>query len=211
MKFEQNGNLAEAGAQYEMARRANPGLKDIGHRIAIIYDELGEHSKAMAEYERELAARPNDADLLNDVGYCEYNRGNWLAAEKYFRQVVAINPQHQRAWINLGLTLGQEERYQESMEAFLKVVHPAEAECNLGFVMTTQGKRNDAKAAYHRALNADPSSQLARQALMKLDEAGEAPADERTAAKPVGERSQLPQRDPQPIPTDVYATPAQGR
>jgi tetratricopeptide (TPR) repeat protein len=120
-----------------------------------------------------LAAHPKDPDLLNDVGMCHYNRREWTEAEKYFRQTVELNPQHQCAWINLGLTLGFEQRYPEAMDAFHKVQGAAEAECNIGFIYFTQGKHAEAKAAYYRALAADPQSQLALGALRALDKADE--------------------------------------
>src|SRR6185369_9509476 len=119
------------------------------------------------------------ADLLNDLGYCYYSRGKWTDAETTLRKAVTANPQHQRAWVNLGMTLAQMERYQESFEAFTHAVPAAQAHCNLAFILTTQGKRDDAKQAYRLALNFDPGLTLARAALQKLENprpAGAAPS-----------------------------------
>jgi Tfp pilus assembly protein PilF len=149
-----------------------------------VRDSVGKQQKALEQLQKKLAARPKDPDLLNDVGWFHYDCGNWAEAERYFRQAVAANPQYKRAWINLGLTLGQQERYPESMDAFLKAVHPAEAECNLAFVYLTQGMRVEARAAYERALKQEPTSQLARAALARLDETGGAPAVLGPPAKP---------------------------
>ncbi len=66
--------------------------------------------------------------------------------------------------MNLGLTLAQQGRTPEALEAFGKVVGPAEAQANLGFVLLTQGKREDACAAYRQALTLDPSCRLAQTA-----------------------------------------------
>jgi Tfp pilus assembly protein PilF len=169
-KFEKNRNLGEAAAQLEMARKENPGLKDVDHRLAILYDEIGKLQTALKEYEKKLAANPKDPVLLNDIGWCYYDLGSWGQAEKSFRQAVAVNPDYKLAWNNLGLTLGQQERYTESKDAFLKVVSPAEAECNLAFIFLTQGKRSDAWSAYQRAVQLDPSSLMARTMLAKLEE-----------------------------------------
>ena len=125
----------------------------------------------MEEYQKLLKPSPKDADLLNDVGYCYYNQGKWSEAEKYLRQALAINPKLARAWINLGMTLAQQNRIEESLEAFAKVVSPAQAQCNLAFIWTTQGKREEAKAAYRKALTLEPNLAPARIAfLAKLEQ-----------------------------------------
>jgi tetratricopeptide (TPR) repeat protein len=180
-----------------MVRKENPAAgKDVDHRLAILYGEVGKPQKAMEELQKLLASNPRDVDLLNDLGQCYYDLGSWSQAEKYFRQALDVNPQYQRGWVNLGLTLGQEERYDEARDAFLKAVSPCEAECNLGFVYMTQGKRTEARDAYQRAVTADPTSQLARAALQKLDTGGSA-AD---LVRPTAERTP-PAPEPTPEPS----------
>lgn len=186
--LEKEGHLAEAAAQYEKARQRNPRLDNLSAHLAVLYDRLGDHNHALAEYEQALKAHPRDADLLNNLGYCHYGHGNWTEAEKYLRQALASDARHQRAWINLGMTLGQQERYPESLEAFQKVVRPAEAQCNLAFVLATQGKRAQARNAYHEALKLEPDLRLAQVALSKLDKPRSASLSKlnkpRSAARP---------------------------
>src|SRR5262249_57924483 len=108
---------------------------------------------------------PRDANLLNDLGYSYYNHGDWQEAERWLRKSLAVDSHHQRAWINLGMTLGQQERYDESVEAFGHAVRPAEAHCNLAFILTTQGRRQEARQEYEKALALEPGQRLARAAL----------------------------------------------
>jgi tetratricopeptide (TPR) repeat protein len=136
----------------------------------VLYDRLGNATRAVPEFERAVKEHPRDADLLNDLGYHHYNLGRWAEAEKTLRQAVEINPKHTCAWTNLGMTLAQQGRTRESLEAFGHCVGPAEAQCNLGFLLTTQGKREEAKSAYHEALRLEPGLQLAKSALAKLEE-----------------------------------------
>ncbi len=126
----------------------------------------------MEEYKLLLSKSPRDADLLNDIGYCYYNQGKWSEAEKFLRQALAVNAKHARAWINLGMALAQDHRYQESLEAFTKVVNPAQAQCNLAFIWLTQGKREEAVAAYRQALAMEPNLGVARAALERLERPG---------------------------------------
>jgi Tfp pilus assembly protein PilF len=173
--MEKGGLYAEAAGLYEKARKEYPRYASVSRRLAVLYDEQGNFTRAEEEYHKALELTPKDPDLLNDLGYSWYCRGNWAEAEKYLRQALAADPKHKRAWINLGLTLGQQQRYADSLEAFAHAVSPAQAQCNLAFVFTTQGKRDEAREAYRKALELDGSLGLARAALDKLEHAGQPP------------------------------------
>jgi tetratricopeptide (TPR) repeat protein len=197
-KYEEQGNLEkaaqhepEANHQYEKARqseleaialyekaRQHGANKQVARRLAALYDKQADYARAMEEYQKLLKHAPKDADLLNDVGYCYYNQGKWTEAEKYLRQALAVNDKLARAWVNLGMTLAQEQRTEQALEAFTKVVTPAQARCNLAFIWMTQGKLELAKAAYRQALAQEPNLSIARAALAKLEQ----PAGPRTAA-----------------------------
>ncbi len=214
--MEQNGHPLEAVALYEKARQLDPRLQvKAGRHLAVLYDQLGETQKARAEYEQALKAAPKDADLLNSYGYYFYTRGQWGEAEAQLRQAVAVNPQHPRAWVNLGMALGQQGRYPESLEAFAKVTGTAGAYSNLGFILTTQGKRAEAKRYYQEALQHDPNLPIARLALAKLEKPTPPAPDVRLAAVPPAPRPSaeaLPDLSPVvvPEPASTAARPADG-
>jgi tetratricopeptide (TPR) repeat protein len=168
-QFDVAGNYAEAVTLYEKARHTDSLVEPVAtRRLAILYDKQGQFDKARSEYEKLLQKNPRDADTLNNLGYGYYARGQWDLAEQHLRKALAANPQHEHAWINLGMTLGQQQRYDESLNAFAKVVDRAEGLCNLAFILTTQGKREEAKQAYTEALRLNPGLQLAQGALAKL-------------------------------------------
>ncbi len=180
--MEKNGHPADAVFHYEKARQSDPSLH-VAARLARLYDRLGNESRALAEYQRALKEDPRDADVYASLGYFYYARGKWAQAEENLHHALSINPKHQRAWVNLGLTLGEQGQYAESLDAFRKAVSEAEAHSNLGFVLTTQGKREEAKQEYRRALELEPNLGIARRALDKLEHPaatapdGEAPAE----------------------------------
>jgi len=164
-----NGHDADAIAQFERARQYDSKVRGVAHRLAILYDRTGNAKRAAAEFQLALKEDPKNPDLINDVGFYYYNRGRWAEAEQYFRQTLQLKPEHKKAWINLGLALGQQERYHESLDAFGKVVSPAEAKANLAFVLMTRGQPDQAKTLYRQALDAEPDMTLARGALQKLE------------------------------------------
>jgi Tfp pilus assembly protein PilF len=193
-RLEKSGSDADAAACYEKARSLDPHLPNVARRLAAIYDRLGETKRALDEYRVALKASPRDAQLLNRFGYFHYSRGQWEEAESQFRQALAINPNLQHAWVNLGLTLAQERRYDDSVEAFTKAVSKADALSNVAFVLTTQGKRDEAKQTYRAALALDPNLAIARMALQKLESPGSA------AKSPPPAVPALLETDPAPLP-----------
>ncbi len=169
IQMEKSGHLKVAAEQYEKARQLNPKLTEVAHRLAVLYDRQGEFKQAAAEYKKAVEARPKDADLLNDLAYHYYQRGDWVLAEASLRKALAVNPKHERAWINLGMTLAQEDKVQEAFKAFTKVVSPAEAKSNLGMILAQNGKNGAAKQAFRESLEMEPDAPATRAALAQLE------------------------------------------
>ncbi len=163
-----NRKYPEAILKYEQARKLDPKI-DVSPKLARLYVAVGAVGPAREEYRKALKAHPRDADLWNDYGYYHYSQGDWKEAEKALVQATRLDSRHARAWVNLGLTLGQQQRYEDSLAAFEKAVSPGEAHCNLAFVLATQGKLPEAREAYRDALRLEPRLPLARAGLDRLD------------------------------------------
>jgi Tfp pilus assembly protein PilF len=167
--FERTGHPVEAAAYYERAREADPKLQCIAKHLATLYDRIGKTDQALAEFQTALKAAPNDPEVLNSLGYFHYNRGQWEDAEKYLRHAVDADPKYRRAWVNLGLDLCQQHRYEEGLAAFTHAVSKAEAHSNVAFILTVQGKFEEARREYRQALELNPNLTIARQAMAKLE------------------------------------------
>jgi Tfp pilus assembly protein PilF len=162
------GNEAAATVLYEKARALDPRYKSVARRLAVLYDRQEMFAKAIEEHFMP-GGGPN---ILNDMGYTHYNHGKFKDAEDFLKLALEAKPDNQRAWVNLGMTLGAQERYGESMDAFCKVMPEAQAHCNLAFLLTTQKHLDEAKQEYRMALRLDPSLGIARAALDKLENPG---------------------------------------
>jgi Tfp pilus assembly protein PilF len=164
------GHDAEALAEYERALQYKPGLaRELTRHMAVLYDRLGDREHAESAYAQALQAAPKDADLLNDVGYFHYECGDPQRAEKDLRRALEIDPKHRRAWVNLGVVLGAENRYVESYQAFAKVLTPAEARSNVGVILARQGRNEEAKQAFREALAQNPDLKPAKAILAVLE------------------------------------------
>src|SRR5262249_33205630 len=56
------------------------------------------------------------------------------------------------------------------LDCFQKVIGKPQAYCNLGFLLASQGKNDEAKQAYQEALKLEPGLQVARAAITKLNQ-----------------------------------------
>jgi Tfp pilus assembly protein PilF len=147
-----HGHAHEAILLYERARQLNPQERQVSRFLAVLYDQDGNDARSLTEYRKALELAPHDADLLNDFGYYFYRRRDWRQAEEQFRRAIAQSPEHERAWVNLGLALGEQERFQESFEAFSKVLGPAAAHSNVGVILAAHQRRSEAEGAFKQAL-----------------------------------------------------------
>jgi Tfp pilus assembly protein PilF len=188
--MERENKETDALVFYERARNLDPSLNDrAARRLAVLYDRHDQQAKAMIEFQQLLKKYPKDASLLNDIGYSFYNRGQWSEAETYLRRAASADKMNKRAWMNLGMTLAQQGKYEESFAVFTKAVSPAEAHANLGFILAQQPNRqSEAIQAYRQALAIEPALLVAQKALQRLE--GQ-PRAAGTAATPVSPE-QLP-------------------
>ncbi|HEV3301535.1 MAG TPA: tetratricopeptide repeat protein [Planctomycetaceae bacterium] len=151
-ELQAHGHAPEAIILYERARQLNPQEPQVSRFLAVLYDQQGNDARATTEYRKALELAPHDADLLNDFGYYFYRRRDWRHAEEQFRKAIAQTSEHERAWVNLGLALGEQERFQESFEAFSKVLGPAAAHSNVGVILAAHQRKSEAEGAFKQAL-----------------------------------------------------------
>jgi Flp pilus assembly protein TadD len=178
------GHLKEAIALYEQARQQGTSRVDYCWRMALLYDRLGDDKKAAEEYQRAYQLYPQDARLACDVGYFHYTRGSWQDAECWLRHAIKLAPAHQKAWVNLGLVLANQERFDESLTAFKQVVAPGQAHSNLGVLLARLGRHDEARTQLREALRLNPDLRQARISLDLIDRPKTAPAIQQASYQP---------------------------
>src|ERR1043165_1438152 len=161
--LEKIGQINEAIALYEQIRQAGA---DYGcqatKRLALLYDRTNQWQRAEQEYRIVQQQSPKDAETLCNLGYINYRRGHFYAAEKDFQNAVYYKPDLRDAWINLALTQAQLEEYDKSINSFCKYFSKAEAYCNVAAVLTLKGKQEDAIRALQTARHLEPTNPRVR-------------------------------------------------
>lgn len=169
----QNGHRREAILLYERARTLDPAAP-VSRYLAVLYDQEG-LPQALAEYNRAIAAAPRDANLMNDLGWYYYKRGDLDKAEKWLKAALQHAPQDDRVWVNLGMVLGEQRRYRESFDAFSRAVGPGAAHSNLGMILARHGQLAQAQQELRQALSMDPELEQPRAVLAYLADSQQPP------------------------------------
>jgi Flp pilus assembly protein TadD len=126
----------------------------------------GDYQRAEQLLAKAVELGQPDAELLSDLGYTYYLQDRLDLAEKVLRQALEKSSTYHAAWTNLGLTLGQQGRFEESLAAFLKAGSPAEAHASLGYVLAQQNQFRNAQDEFRKSLSLNPDLHSAAQGLL---------------------------------------------
>ena len=134
-------------------------------RAGMANERTGNYPAAIRAYQRGLAIEPDNVELLNAVGFSQFQQGNSKEAVVALEKALAIDPKHWKAHNNLALAAidsGEfevaEAHYRESL-----AIKPQPAIYNdLGVVLERQGLPDEAVEAYRNAVKLDPKSASAQ-------------------------------------------------
>lgn len=99
-------------------------------------DSTGDKDKAIAYLEKQLAGRPSDLALINQIAALYQKKGDFTKSLEYFGKRASMDSNNKEAWYTLGVncwarsyhggaTVSQEERHQvvdKGIEAFNKAL-----------------------------------------------------------------------------------------
>src|SRR5690606_12498718 len=96
--------------------------------LAGVYFRLGVYPTAITLWRGLVQEFPDDAVLRVNLGLALFKTGQPEEAHEHLEHALSIDPEHQRAWGYLGLTLWRLGRLEEAGEAFLRGGQPSMAE-----------------------------------------------------------------------------------
>lgn len=146
----------------------HPRNVDAWSQLGLLYSDVQDlpHSIDALEHAKRLS--PNDAAILNNLGYAVMASGRNDRAIDLFHQALALNPAMTRARNNLGFAYARDERDMEALDAFRGAGTESEARYNLGVACEMRHDLAGALTQYHTALEAQPDFPKARAALDRL-------------------------------------------
>jgi len=143
------------GETAEDATAVEPRTPDVERDLATSYryralkllleDRLAESEVVLRE---ALRLRPDDVDILNELGVAVWRQKRPVEAEAIYRQACQINPNEYKVLANLGLALYDQGRLGEAADLYRMAIRIQpdgfEAVMNLGVVFSEQGKFDEA-------------------------------------------------------------------
>lgn len=141
------GRLDQAARFYERVLREDPRHPVAHHRLAVIADQNRDFAAAERHYSAALETRPNDPDVLNDLGYCYLLQGRYPESERTLRDAVAIAPTHERALTNLGMLYGKIGDLDRALAVLRLTGSDEEARAKLAIVVPPSASRADGQPA----------------------------------------------------------------
>lgn len=168
-ELQSRGHNREAIILFERARQLDPKLPGVARSLGALYDREGDRNRALNEYRAAMQQSAVEPDLLNDIGFHYFQLRDWPQAEQWFRKALAEQPEHERATINLGMSLAWQGKFQPAYETFARAVGPAAAHSNVGVIMAQQGRLNEARQAFENAVALQPDLKQANAFLAYLN------------------------------------------
>jgi Flp pilus assembly protein TadD len=128
---------------------------------------------AKALIEKQLGQRPDDPNLLMIAAQTYNAIGDAFEMEKVLKRTVEVDPQSLQAYAMLGKMYYQQGRLdlaRRELETYVnRAPNSVPANTMLGTILQLQGKNNDAKARYNKALQIDPRAAVAANNLAWID------------------------------------------
>ena len=122
----------------------------------------GKSAESEPLWRQALHLRPDDIDVLNELGLAVWRQGRAAEAEPIYRHAQRINPDDFRILTNLGLSLYDQNRVEEAAECYRRAIEiksdAFDALMNLGLVSSDQGRFDEAKALLDAAHKLQPDS-----------------------------------------------------
>jgi tetratricopeptide (TPR) repeat protein len=174
-----SGAAEEAISRIDSAAKRSPGNPEISYQRAVLLERAGRVDAAIAELESLHKARPLDAGATNALGYTLADHKRDLPrAEQLIRAALATQPDNPALLDSLGWVLyrrGQSGAAVAPLARAYRLLHDGDVGAHWGEVLWAAGKKEEARAAWQRALAADPDNVLLGKTVRKFAPTMKAP------------------------------------
>ncbi len=159
-----SGANDEAVSRIDSALRRSPGNPEIAYQRAVLLERAGRVDAALAALETLHRARPLDAGVTNALGFTLADHKRDLPrAEQLIRAALAAQPDNPALLDSLGWALyrrGQGAAAIAPLARAYRLLHDGDIGAHWGEALWAAGQKGAARAAWQRALSADPDNKL---------------------------------------------------
>jgi tetratricopeptide (TPR) repeat protein len=166
------GKSSEAIALLQLALERFPDHPGVRYQIALIQDKAGMERESVRSFESLLKDRPEDASLLNALGYSLADRSHKLPrAEMLVRKALEASPDNPAFLDSLGWVLfrrGDVPGAMKYLERAYRIFPDSEIASHWGEALWVNGKQSEARSLWARALARAPESKPLRDTIERL-------------------------------------------
>ncbi|MEO8017003.1 MAG: tetratricopeptide repeat protein [Pseudomonadota bacterium] len=166
------GRTTEAIALLQLALERFPDHPGVRYQIALIEDKAGMERESVRSFESLLKDRPEDASLLNALGYSLADRSQKLPrAEAMIRKALLASPDNPAFLDSLGwvrFRRGDIPGALPPLERAYRIFPDAEIASHWGELLWISGKQTEARALWARSLARSPDSKPLRATIERL-------------------------------------------
>jgi tetratricopeptide repeat protein/glycosyl transferase family 9 (putative heptosyltransferase) len=138
------------------ASQMNPNAPDAHCTLGEIYNSLGEHEKAIAEFQSAIELKPDYAEAHCKLGRSFFAADRLDESASSLRRALAIEPQYPDALLCLGNTLRGQGKLPESIDCYRRCLaiapHNAHVHYNLATALEFDRRPLEALEAYRQAI-----------------------------------------------------------
>lgn len=136
-----------------------------------VFGEQGDHTNAIACYQKALKLNPNNIEALMEIGISLNEGGRYMEAIKSFEEVLARDPFNEVALIDEGFSLEKLHQYSTAVECYdlaLKV-NPGNVVAwqNKGTALLLLGNFKEAILCFEKVLGSDTKMTLALHGILR--------------------------------------------
>jgi tetratricopeptide (TPR) repeat protein len=205
--LDDTGHSAEAIALLQLALERYPNHPGVRYQIALIQDKSGQTKESVRNFESLLKERPEDASLLNALGYSLADRNQKLPrAEILIRKALEASPDNPAFLDSLGwvrFRRGDIPGALPYLERAYRIFPDPEIASHWGELLWVSGKQSEARALWAKTLARSPDSKPLRSTIERLTGTKMDPADSKKDGQP-------PAKDAAPEPDPNAATQSTG-
>lgn len=166
---EAHGDLPNAIKQYKEALKLDANHKPSLYRMGVCYSTQKKYTEAVDAWKKYVDATGGDPRGYSNLGFCHELAGQIDQAESAYLRGIAKDSKNVPCRTNYGLMLARLGRTAEATLQLQSVLTPAEVHYNLASVWEHQGRKEQAKQEYRKAIELDPTLLEAQTRLGALD------------------------------------------
>ena len=157
---QRTGDLAGAAEAFGKAIALHPDNDDLRNTYSSTLIETRQADRGIAEARAVLAHNPKDLNALMNIGYADLKKGEFDAAEKTYRDAIAIDAMSPAAHYDLGIALKSKDELEAAQKEFREAIRLdpslAQAHYSLGITDWQLGDFEGLTAEMREAIRISP-------------------------------------------------------